>query len=44
MADFAKEKDGIKDRLLQQKRFKAFQAWLDQKKKSSEIIIEESFL
>jgi len=44
MADFAKEKDGIKDRLLQQKRFKAFQAWLDQRKKSSEIIIEESFL
>ena len=44
MADFAKEKDGIKNRLLQQKRFKAFQAWLDQRKKSSEIVIEESFL
>ncbi len=44
MADFAKEKDGIKDRLLQQKRFKVFQAWLDQRKKSSEIVIEESFL
>ena len=44
MADFAKEKDGIQNRLLQQKRFKAFQAWLEQRKKSSEIVIEESFL
>ena len=34
MADFEKEKDDIKNRLLQQKRFKAFQAWMDQRKKS----------
>ena len=44
MADFEKEKDGIKNRLLQQKRFKAFQAWLDQRKKSSEIVIKENLL
>jgi peptidyl-prolyl cis-trans isomerase D len=44
LADFEKEKEDIKNQLLQQKRFKAFQAWLDQRKKSSEIVIEESFL
>jgi peptidyl-prolyl cis-trans isomerase D len=43
-ADFDKEKEEIRNRLLQQKRFKAFQAWLDQRKKSSEIVIEESSL
>ncbi|MGD9291073.1 MAG: hypothetical protein PVG74_25875, partial [Desulfobacterales bacterium] len=44
MADFAKERDGIQNRLLQQKRFKSFQAWLEQRRASSEIVIEESFL
>ena len=44
MADFEKEKEAIRNRLLQQKRFKAFQSWLDQRKKSSEIIIEETLL
>ena len=44
MSDFDKEKDSIKNRLLQQKRFKAFQAWLDQRKKSSEIVIDENLL
>ncbi len=44
MADFDKEKEGINNRLVQQKRFKAFQAWLDQRKISSEIVIEESLL
>ncbi len=44
MADFDKEKDSIRNRLLQQKRFKAFQSWLDQRKKSSEIVIEETLL
>jgi len=44
MADFDKEKDGIKNRLMQQKRFKAFQAWLDQRKKSSEIVIKQNLL
>ena len=44
MDEFDKEKAGIKEQLLQQKRFKAFQAWLDQRKKSSEIVIEEDFL
>jgi len=44
MVDYEKEKDDIKNRLLQQKRFKAFQAWLDQRKESSEITIDESLL
>jgi len=44
MDDFDKEKEGIQNRLLQQKRFKTFQAWLDQRKKSSEIVIEEDLL
>jgi len=44
MDDFDKEKEGIQSRLLQQKRFKTFQAWLDQRKKSSEIVIEEDLL
>ena len=44
MVDFGKEKEGIQNRLLQQKRFKTYQAWLDQTKKSSEIVIEEDLL
>jgi peptidyl-prolyl cis-trans isomerase D len=43
-ADFDKEKEDTKNRLLQQKRFKAFQGWLDQLKNSSEIVIEEDLL
>jgi peptidyl-prolyl cis-trans isomerase D len=44
MTDFDKEKEDIKNRLLQQKQYKAFQAWLDQRKNSSEIVIEEDLL
>jgi peptidyl-prolyl cis-trans isomerase D len=44
MVDFDKEREDIQNRLLQQKRFKTFQAWLDQRKNSSEIVIEESLL
>ena len=44
LADFDKEKEDIRNRLLQQKRFKVFQAWLDQRKNSSEIVIEEGLL
>lgn len=44
MDDFDKEKENIRNRLLQQKRFRAFQAWLDQRKKNSEIVIEETLL
>jgi peptidyl-prolyl cis-trans isomerase D len=44
VVDFDKEKESILSRLLQQKRFKTFQAWLEQKKKSSEIVIEEDLL
>lgn len=44
MTEFDKEKEDIKNRLLQQKRFKAFEAWLDQRKNSSEIVIEDDIL
>ena len=44
VVDFDKEKESTLNRLLQQKRFKTFQAWLEQKKKSSEIVIEEDLL
>ena len=44
LADFDEEKENIRNRLLQQKRFKVFQAWLDQRKKDSEIVIEETLL
>ena len=44
MTEFDKEKEDIKNRLLQQKRFKAFEAWLDQRKNSSEIVIENDLL
>ena len=44
MDDFDKEKEGIQNRLLQQKKFKTMQAWLDQRKNSSEIVIEEDLL
>jgi peptidyl-prolyl cis-trans isomerase D len=44
MDEFEKEKAGIKERLLQQKRFKIFEAWLAKIKKDSEIIVEKDFL
>lgn len=40
---FEKEKSGIKERLLQQKSFKTFDAWLTQMKNESRISIEEHF-
>ncbi len=40
---FEKEKTGIKDQLLQQKKFKAFEAWLEDKKNRSEIFVEDDF-
>ncbi len=42
--DFEKEKANIIERLLQQKRAGTLRAWLEQKKNSSEIIIEDGFL
>jgi hypothetical protein len=42
--EFEKEKAKIKERLLQQKRSEALKAWLEQKKNSSEIVVEEGFL
>ena len=44
VAAFEKEKEGIRTKLLQQKRFDAFKAWLAQVKDKSEIIVEENFL
>lgn len=44
MEEFEKEKANIKERLLQQKRSETLRAWLEQKKNSSEIVIEEGFL
>ena len=44
MDEFDKEKDGIKEQLLQQKRFKTFEGWLEQIKNRSEIVIENGFL
>ncbi len=41
---FQKEKTGIKDQLLQQKKFKAFEAWLENIKNRSEIVVEDNFL
>jgi peptidyl-prolyl cis-trans isomerase D len=42
--DFEKEKAGIRDQLLQQKKFKAFEAWLEQIKNRSEIVVEDEFI
>jgi len=44
MEEFDKEKAGIKEQLLQQKRFKTFEAWLEQIKNRSEIVVESGFL
>lgn len=44
MAAFEKEKTDIQERLLQQKRFTTFEAWLEQIKNRSEIVIEKDFL
>jgi peptidyl-prolyl cis-trans isomerase D len=42
--EFEKEKAAIIERLLQQKRFKIFEAWLEQIKNRSEIVVESDFL
>ena len=44
LAAFEKEKSDIQARLLQQKRFMTFEAWLEQVKNRSEIVIEKDFL
>jgi peptidyl-prolyl cis-trans isomerase D len=44
MAEFDKEKADIKERLLQQKRSKTFNAWLEQVKNHSEIVFMKGFL
>lgn len=41
--EFEKEKEKTKERLLQQKQFRAFDAWLSQIKEKSEISIEANF-
>jgi len=44
MEEFDKEKANIIEKLLQQKRSETLRDWLEQKKNSSEIVIEEGFL
>ncbi len=44
MEEFEKEKANINERLLQQKRAETLKTWLEQKKNSSEIIVEEGLL
>ena len=44
LEEFEKEKENIIERLMQQKRSGTLRAWLEQKKNSSEIFIEEGFL
>ena len=44
MDEFDKEKADIKEQLLQQKRFKTFESWLEQIKNRSEIVVENGFL
>ena len=41
--EFEKEKANVKERLLQQKRSETLRAWLEQKKNSSEIIVESGY-
>jgi peptidyl-prolyl cis-trans isomerase D len=41
---FDKEKDGIKKALLDQKKMKTFEAWLDQAKSRSKIEVDKEFL
>jgi peptidyl-prolyl cis-trans isomerase D len=42
--EFEKEKDQVRTQLLQQKQFKTMETWLAEKKKNSEITVEESYL
>lgn len=44
LAAFEKAKSDIQERLLQQKRLIAFEAWLEQIKNRSDIVIEKDFL
>ena len=44
MAEYAKEKDTIKETLLSQKKFQALDAWLKQIRNQSEIVIQEGFI
>ena len=44
MVEYEKEKATIKVRLLQQKRFKTFESWLEQIRNRSEIVVEKDFL
>lgn len=42
--EFEKEKDQVRSQLLQQKQFKTMETWLAEKRKNSEILVEESYL
>ena len=42
--EFEKEKERVRTQLLQQKQFKTMETWLAEKKKNSEITVDESYL
>ena len=44
VGDFEKERESIKKKLLQQKKNKVVEEWLEQVKSQNEIIIESDFL
>jgi hypothetical protein len=41
--EFDKEKANVEERLLQQKRSETLREWLEQKKNSSDIIVESGY-
>jgi peptidyl-prolyl cis-trans isomerase D len=43
LTELAGQKDAIRQRLLQQKQYRAVEAWLDSRKQKSEISIEPNF-
>lgn len=43
MANFEESKDAIRQRLLQRKQYQAVEAWLQNQKENSEIVIEPNF-
>jgi hypothetical protein len=42
--EYEKEKESVQEKLLQQKRFKLFDAWMKQRREKSVVSVEEGFL
>ena len=42
--EFEKDKEQVRTQLLQQKRFQTMETWLAEKRKNSEILVQESYL